>query len=154
MGEAGFYPLNGGPQTVRPIVGCALLLAAFAGAACSTMKSVTLDQLSVLGPDRAWVTKSDESVVLMYEPKVVGDTLVGYIGAHRGRLPSAGLKELRVQTPAHTRTVLLAVGSAAGLIGFMVVVAGNSQTQPITTVPSGAPGDCEKHPEGPGCNGN
>jgi hypothetical protein len=136
------------------MVGFALLLAALASAACNTMKSVTLDQLSVLGPDRAWLTKNDESVVLMYEPKVVGDTLVGYIGTQRGRLPSAGLKELRVQTPAHTRTVLLVVGGAAGLVGFMVVVSGNGQSQPITTVPSGAPGDCEKHPEGPGCFGN
>ena len=138
---------------MRPMVGCALLLAALASAACKTMKSVTLDQLNVLGPDRAWVTESDQSVVLMYEPKVVGDTLVGYIGRRHEKLPSAGLKQLRVQTSAPTRTVLLAVGSTAGLIGFLVAVAGSGQSQ-APSASSGAPGDCSKHPEQPICNGN
>jgi hypothetical protein len=139
---------------MRPIVGCALLLAVLSSAACRSMKSVSLEQLNALAPDRAWVTQSDQSVVLMYEPKVVGDTLVGYIGRKRERLPSAGFEQLRVQTSAHTRTALLVVGSTAGFIGFLVVIAGSGQSQALTTVPSGAPGDCEKHPDGPGCNGN
>ncbi len=139
---------------MRPTVGCALLLATLASAACTTMKSVTLNQLDILAPDRAWVTQSDESVVLMDEPKVVGDTLVGYVGRRREKLPSTGFKQLRVRTSAPTRTAVLAVGSTAGLIGLLAVVAGSGQSQALTTVPSGAPGDCEKHPDGPGCNGN
>src|SRR5258705_343296 len=110
---------------MRPLIGSALLLAALSSAACRTMKPVTMDQLSALGPDRVWVTQSDQSVVLLGEPKVVGDTLVGYIGKKHERLPSGEVTQLRVQAPAHTRTALLAVGSAAGLIGFLVTVAGN-----------------------------
>lgn len=136
---------------MRPIVGCTLLLGALA---CKTMKPVTLDQLNVLGADRVWVTASDQSVVLMWEPKVVGDTLVGYIGRQRGTLPSAGFKQLRVQTSAHTRTALLAVGSTAGFIGFLVAIAGSGQSQAPTTTISGAAGDCSKHPEQPSCDGN
>jgi hypothetical protein len=138
---------------MRPLVCVVLLLAVLASAGCRTMQSVTLDQLSVLGADRVWVTASDQSIVLMYEPKVVGDTLAGYVGRKHEKLPSATLKQLRVRTPAHTRTALLAVGSVAGLIGFLVTVAGSGQTQAQTTTISGAPGDCSKHPDLPPCNG-
>jgi hypothetical protein len=126
------------------------LLAALASAACHTMKPVSLDQLNVLRPERAWVTESDRSVVLFDDPKVVGDTLVGYVGRHRTKLPSDALKQLRVRTPAPVRTTLLAVGTAAALAGFLVAIAGNGQTQ-FTTPIAGAPGDCDKHPEQPEC---
>lgn len=127
-----------------------LLLAALSSAACHTMKPVSLDQLNVLRPDRAWVTESDRSVVLLEDPKVVGDTLLGYVGRHRTKLPSAELKQLRVRAPAPARTVLLAVGTAAGLAGFLVAIAGNGQSQIVTPI-AGAPGDCDKHPEQPEC---
>jgi hypothetical protein len=140
-------------ENMRSIAGCALLLAALASPACRTMKPVTLDHLNGLGPDRVWVTESDQSVVLMYEPKVVGDTLVGYIGRERGRLPSAGIRQLRVRASAPTRTALLAVGGTAALIGLAVAVAGSGQSQVITVL-AGAPGDCDKHPEQSGCSGS
>lgn len=141
-------------ETVRPIMRCALVVALMANTACTTRKSVTLDQLRVLGPERAWVTESDQSIVLMYEPKVVRDTLVGYVGKHREKVPGTGVKELRVQGPAPTRTVLLVVGIAAGVGGLLVLTAGTGQNQTITTVSGGAPGDCDKHPEQPICTGD
>jgi len=137
---------------MRPILPCALLVAALTSAACRTTKLVSLEQLSVLSPDRAWVTDSDRSVVLVDEPKVVGDTLVGYIGRHRTKLPHAGLKQVRVSVSAPARTALLAVGSGAAFVGFLVMVGGNGHTE-VLTVTAGAPGDCDKHPEQPGCNG-
>jgi hypothetical protein len=152
-GTLGFLSVRWRFENMRPTVGCALLLSALASVACRTMKPVTLDQLHRLGSDRVWVTESDQAVVLMYEPQVVGDTLVGYIGRGRGRLPSAGIKQLRVRVPAPARTALLAVGSTAALVGLAVAVAGNGQSQ-IITVTAGAPGDCDKHPDQPGCNGN
>jgi hypothetical protein len=141
-------------QLMRPIVGGTLLLAALASAGCKTMRSVTLDQLTVMGADRVWVTARDQSVVLMWEPKVVGDTLVGYVGKRRERLASADLTQLRVRMSAHARTALLAVGATAGLVGLLVVAAGSGQTQAQTTTISGAPGDCSKHPDLPPCDGN
>jgi hypothetical protein len=135
---------------MRLIVACTLLVVACTSTACHTMKPVSLDQLNALGPDRAWVTESDLSVVLVEEPKMVGDTLRGYVGSHRAKLPSAGLKQLRVRVPAPARTALLAVGSGVAFVGFLVVVAGKGQSQ-IPTVTRGAPGDCDQHPDQPGC---
>ena len=135
-----------------PLIGGALL-AAIAGPSCTTMKSPTLDQLRSLGPDQVWVTESDQSVVLVYEPKVVGDTLVGYIGRHRTKLPSAGIQRLRVREPAPTRTALLAVGLVAGFSGVLVAVSGDGPSQ-IQGPSNGGSADCFKHPDQPGCPGN
>ena len=136
---------------MRPIVGCTLVLAALASTACHTMKPVSLEQLNVLRPERAWVTESDRSVVLLDDPKVVGDTLVGYVGRRRAKLPSAELQQLRVRAPAPARTTLLVVGSVAALGGFLIAVAGTGQSQIVTPI-AGAPGDCDKHPEQPECS--
>lgn len=138
---------------MRPLLACTLVLAALTSTACRTTKLVSLEQLRLLSPDRAWVTDSDQSVILVDEPKVVGDTLVGYIGRHRTKMPSAGLKQVRVRVSAPVRTALLAVGGAGALVGFLVVIGGSGQNQ-IVQVTAGAPGDCDKHPEQPGCNGN
>ena len=138
---------------MRPLSKCTLLLAALAGAGCSTMKPRTLDQVQALGPDRVWVTNSDQSVVLLDEPRVRGDTLLGYIGRQRTKLPSAEIQELRVRTPDHTRTMLLAGGLVVAFGGVLFTVSGSGPSRVQTPLPGGS-GDCLKHPEQPGCNGN
>lgn len=138
---------------MRSTMHCTLLLATLATAACQTMKSVTLDQLTRLGPDRVWVTASDQSVVLLDEPKVVGDTLVGYVGKKRERLPSASLKQLRVRQSAPVRTTLLTVGILGGLVGVLASIGGSGQSM-IQGPASGGSADCFKHPDQPGCPGS
>ena len=71
---------------------------------------MTLEQLNVLGPELAWVTGSDQSVVLMYEPKVVRDTLTGYVGRHREKMPSARVNKLRAVSDAHGDGRLQTIG--------------------------------------------
>ena len=137
---------------MRLLLACVVVLAALTSTACRTTRVVSLEQLRLISPDRVWVTDSDQSVVLVDEPKVVGDTLMGYIGRHRTKLPNAGLKQVRVSVSAPARTALLAVGSGAAFVGFLVMVGGNGQSQ-ILPVTAGAPGDCDKHPEQPGCSG-
>src|SRR6185295_7604723 len=109
----------------------ALLLAAVASSACKTMRTVGLDQVNGLQPESAMVTESDQSIVLMYEPKVVRDTLVGYVGRHREKMPSARINKVRVQVAAPVRTALLVGGLTVGITGFLVLVGGSGQSQPI-----------------------
>jgi len=136
---------------LRPII-CTLLLTTLASAACTRMQAVTLDQMTVLGPEKIWVTEHDQSVVLMYEPKIVRDTLTGYVGRYREKMPSARVKEVRVQSKAHTRTALLVAGLAVGLAGFLVVVGGTGQSAVIVSI-AGPPGDCEQDPDQAICTG-
>lgn len=139
-------------ETVRPIMRCALLLAAVASAGCKTMRTVALDQVNLLHPESAVVTGSDQSVVLMYEPKVVRDTLVGYVGRHREKVPSARVNEVRVQTAAPVRTAMLVAGLTVGMTGFLVLVAGSGQSAVIVSQ-TGPPGLCDIAPEQSICTG-
>jgi hypothetical protein len=139
-------------ETVRPIMRCALLLAAVASAACKAMRTVALDQVNLLQPESAVVTGSDQLVVLMYEPKVVRDTLVGYVGRHREKVPSARVNKVRVQTAAPVRTALLVVGLTVGVTGFLVLVAGSGQSLLIVST-TGPPGLCDIDPEQSVCTG-
>jgi hypothetical protein len=127
-----------------------LLLSALASTACGTTKSVSLEQLNALKPDRAWVTSGDQSVVLVLYPHVVGDTLVGYLDGQEGQLPTAGVRQVTVRTVAPARTALLTAGIAAGLgAAFLAVRAVHSNEQ-VARVPDGD-WDCNKHPTDPAC---
>jgi len=137
---------------VRPIMRCALLLAAVASAACKTMRTVALDQVNLLEPESAVVTETDQSVVLMYEPKVVRDTLTGYVGRHREKVPTARVNKVRVQTAAPARTALLIGGLTAGMAALLVVAASNGQSATIVSL-AGPPGDCEQDPQQAVCTG-
>jgi hypothetical protein len=136
---------------LRPII-CTLLLAALANTACRTTRFVTLDQLKVLAPELAWVTASDQSVVLMYEPTVVRDTLTGYVGRHREKVPTAQVTKVRVQMAAHTRTALLVGGLTAGIATLLVLAASNGQSAKIVSL-AGPPGDCDQDPQQAICTG-
>ena len=130
---------------MRLIVGCALLLAALSSAACHSLKPIALDQLNVLKPDRAWVTEADQTVVLVSGPQVVGDTLVGYVNGRYEEMPAAQFKQVVVQRPATSKTVLLVVVVAAGFGGMAFALTGGGATNKFT------PDYCEEHGEDPGC---
>ncbi len=80
---------------MRPTWTCALLLTALAGVACHTVKPVTLDELNAIRPERAWLTQSDQSVVIISDPQVVGDTVVGYINGAYEELPATSSSRYR-----------------------------------------------------------
>ena len=132
---------------MRTILVGTLLLAALSSAACKTMKPVTLDQLNAMKPNRAWVTSTDQSVVLVSGPQVVGDTLVGYVNGTYEEMPSAQLKQVVVQRPASTRTALLVATIAVGMGGFIYAITGSGGNGGRTQSDF-----CDKHPEDPSCN--
>ena len=138
---------------MRSIVGSTLLLVALANAGCRTMRPVTLKELSGLNADRAWVTEADTSVVIVFVPQVVGDTLAGYVNGQFRQLPSAAVKQVTVLRPAPMRTALLVAGITVGMGGLFAALSGSGEYKMPSSI-SGAPGDCEKHPEDPICQGH
>ncbi len=117
------------------------------------MKPRTLQQIPEQAPECIWVTQSDHSVVLLYEPRVVRDTLVGYVGSQRTKLPTAEIRHLHVRESAPGRTMLLAAGLVVGFAGVLYTVSGTGQSRAQAPLPGGS-GDCSDHPEQRGCNGN
>ena len=138
---------------MRSIVGCSLLVAALANTACRTMKAVSLEQLSALSPDRAWVTHADDAVVVVFVPQVSGDTLAGYVNGQLTQVPRADLKQVVVRKAAPMRTALLVGGVAVGVGGLLAALSGSGNT-PLPTSIAGQPGDCDKHPDDPICQGH
>ncbi len=137
---------------MRLVAGRTLLLAALAGSACRTASPVTLQEIEVLKPHRVWVTQRDQSVVVFQGPRLVGDTLRGYVKGKRSKLPSAEVQQMTMRRPATRRTVLLAAGIGIGLAGLFAELSGSGKSS-VVTASSGAPMDCEKHPEEPFCTG-
>jgi hypothetical protein len=126
-------------------MGSALLLTALSSAACHTIKPVTLDELSAMKPQKAYVTQSDQTEVIVTGPQVEGDTLVGYVGGVYEEMPKSQVKEVRVSKPATSKTVLLVTAITVGFGGMVYALAGSG---------SGGKGQtdfCDKHPDDPTC---
>jgi hypothetical protein len=122
------------------------MLAVTAGTACKTMTPVALEQLSVLQPDRVWVTDSGR-VVELSKPQFVNDTLVGFEGGNYAEVPRSQIQQVQMKKNATTRTVLLSVGIAAAVGGFAYALTGGGSSSNKNAIA----GDCDKHPEDPSC---
>jgi hypothetical protein len=135
---------------MRPIVGCTLLLAALASTACHTMKPLSLEQLNVVEPGRAWVTNADQAVIVVHGPRIVGDSLVGYAHGKYVHFASAGLKQVTAKSQAPVRTALLTAGIAAGVGVSIFVMAASGQHPDYVYANTDV---CLKaaHPDDPAC---
>jgi hypothetical protein len=126
-------------------MGCAVLVAALSSAACHTIKPVSMDELNAMKPKQAWITETDQSVVVITGPQVVGDTLVGYIKGVYEEVPVSQFKGVSVEKNATSKTVLLVSAITVGFGGMVYALMG-----------SGAQGKnqsdtCDKHPDYPEC---
>lgn len=92
--------------------------------ACSTLQPVATPQqfIPASRPNRIWVTQSDNSTLMFEAPRLLGDTLAGFVG---GRYQEVLLPEVRwmgVRQPAPRRTTVLVaslVVVGAGLIAML-----------------------------------
>jgi len=138
---------------VRPTaVFYAAILASMAGSACKTLKPVSLDQIGSLRPGRVWITDSSQgsAPLVVNNPQFVNDTLVGFAGGTYQEIPRSHISGAKVQEPATGRTVLLVVGLTAAVGGFAYAITSSGGNQ----INNAQAGDCDKHPEAAGCNGN
>jgi hypothetical protein len=103
-------------------MGCALIFATLTSAACHTMRPVTLEQLGDIQPRRVWVKRDHQSVVVVSQPKVFGDTLVGFVNRKYQVMPGATLYQVLVERPAPRRTAALVVAGTLGLAGFTAFI--------------------------------
>jgi hypothetical protein len=111
------------------VVGTLLLLAALA-TGCRTVVAVPqpAQYVSTKSPGLVWVTKTDNSVVALGSPHVVGDTLTGFVkGGDYVEMPLSTVQSMRASVAAKGHTYLLVGGIAlAGAVATAVVVHGAS----------------------------
>lgn len=133
---------------MRATVVGSLIATTLSGAACHTMRPVTLEQLGAARPAVVWVTRADQSVVVVSGPRTFGDTLVGYVNGEFEEMPAADLKQIRVKQRARGKTAALIAAGAVGAAGFAYLISNvGSYINPEDRL------DCEDNPDQPGCPG-
>jgi hypothetical protein len=96
----------------------ALLLCAVS--ACHTMKPVPPSQFSSRTIHRVWITKGNDSAIVLVSPQLRGDTLAGFVNGEYEEMPLSEARSLRAREPAYRRTALLAGAATAAAIAALV----------------------------------
>jgi hypothetical protein len=131
---------------MRSIMVGLLIAATASGAACHTMRPVTLGELGAMRPSEVRVTRADQSVVVVSGPQTFGDTLVGYVNGQFEEMPGVGLKQMLVRRSARGRTAALVAAGAVGIAALAALVSGaGDYRNPADRH------DCYDDPEAPGC---
>lgn len=94
--------------------------------ACHTMSPVNSPREYIAGqqPSKVWVTQTDGSVVLVEGPKMVGDTLVGFVGGEYRELPFSDVKQVVARQPAKKKTILSITAGTIATAGILWFIAG------------------------------
>jgi len=122
---------------MRPIMVGWLLATALSSAACYTMRPVTLDEVGRLRPGQIRATRDDQSVVVVYNPQVFGNKLVGFVNGKYQEMRVADLNQFRMRTPARGRTAALIVGGALGIATFAyLITSSGNYSNPCDTASS------------------
>ena len=92
--------------------------------ACSTLQPVATPQqfIPTAQPTRIWVTQSDNSTLMLEAPRLLGDTLVGFVGGRYQEMLLPQVRWMGVRQPAPRRTTVLVAGLVfvgAGLIAML-----------------------------------
>jgi geranylgeranyl pyrophosphate synthase len=134
----------------RRTLSALIVAAALSGTACYTMRPVTFAELGAARPGAVWITRNDQSVIVVEAPRVYGDTLVGYVDGEFQELPQSELNpqlyQVRRMAAAKTASLIVASMLGAGTFAFLVSST-NSYHDPQTNL------DCEDDPQQPGCPG-
>jgi len=101
--------------------------------ACSTLTPVREKPTAFIeahSPGAVWITKTDNSVVVLAGPKVLGDTLGGFVGRDYVEIPLSSVQSLSARRPAKGKTALLIGASvvAAGGIAYAILNSNSHST--------------------------
>jgi hypothetical protein len=101
-----------------PRLVAALLLCAVS--ACHTVQPIQPSQLSSKAIYRVWITKANDSAIVLADPQLRGDTLAGFVNGAYQEMALSEVRSLRAREPAYGRTALLAGAlTAAAVAGLM-----------------------------------
>jgi hypothetical protein len=108
--------------------------------ACHSMRPIALEELEAVKPSRAWVTRTDQSVVIVHGPQLLDNRLAGFIDGKYQVMPAANVQSLQVRQSAPGKTAALVAAGAMGVAAAVVAISGSGgSTGPCTAASS----DCE-----------
>jgi len=105
-----------------------LILMTLTTAGCHTIRPVGFDQLSAVRPKQVWVTKADQSVVVLAGPQIVNNRLVGFVDDVYQVFSPAEV-QIGIRRPARARTAALVATGTVAAVSLMFVMAGSGNYQ-------------------------
>ena len=112
---------------LRRIVATVLIPIVPLAAACTAVAPIRSPGqfVSTHQPPRLWITRSDNSVVLLESPKAVGDTLAGFVEGQYVEVPLANVRQVRARRAVPSRTALLVGAGVVAAAGMALVITGS-----------------------------
>jgi hypothetical protein len=101
-----------------------LLVAVLSSAACHSMRPVAMEELAAVRPGQVWVTRADQSVVLVAGPQIVNNRLVGFVDGVYRVIPAADVQRVVMRRPATGRTAALVSVGAVGAASVIYLLSG------------------------------
>ena len=100
--------------------------------ACTTFGPVSPTSfIMARKPPDVWVIRADSSVIHLYRPKFLGDTLTGFVDGKYHTVQPRELQGVKARRPAPGRTVLLMVGGVSVVTLAAILVAGATEEVPV-----------------------
>jgi len=88
-----------------------LLAIVLGSSACHTMQPMALSDLETTRPARVWVTRADQSVVIVEGPQIVRNRLAGFVDGVYQVMPMEAVQAVRVRRTDARRTAVLVTGA-------------------------------------------
>lgn len=107
---------------------CVLALVILASPACYRTKAISV--ADARADTRAWLTLSDQSVVLVYGPQIYGKRVVGYVDGKYEEFLIADVTAVHVREVDGARTAALVAAGALGFAAFAYALTGTSKSSP------------------------
>jgi hypothetical protein len=95
--------------------------------ACSTMQPVAQprDFLEARSPSVIWLSKSsDPNLVALDGPKLMGDSIVGFIEGEYTEIALSQIKQIQAKQYSRSRTTAFLIGAGAVAVGLFFVIQG------------------------------
>jgi hypothetical protein len=102
-----------------------LFAALLASTACHTMRPLALEDITSARPDQVWVTKPDESVVVLSLPQIVNNRLAGFVDGVYRVMPTAEVQSMRVRHTAVGRTAALVTAGGLAIASVIALISGS-----------------------------
>lgn len=116
---------------MRANTGTVAIAIALVSSACYTMRPVTLDVLGAERASRVWVTRPDQSTVVVNDAQIFRGKLVGFVDGKYRELPPTDLQQMSVRKLAAGRTVgLIAAGALAFTVTAVLMSGGEDHFDP------------------------
>jgi hypothetical protein len=102
--------------------------------ACFTMRPVATPQefIPSARPDRIWVTRTDNSRLMIEGPRLLGDTLVGWVRGQYEEILLPQTRWISVRQVAPRRTALLIAGATVVGASLLYFLASNGPSSSLT----------------------